>query len=220
MMSPQKSSLSSLTAASLRASLSAISLSRKRSGRDHVASGWAGVSRLNPERPSGREVVHEGVGTFAAAQRCGGAAIPDHLRRLSRLDPGTATAVPEEQQASFVWQQGPQRLVQQGVRQIDLAHEIQGRRHGELAGEALPAFGEPLRDRSPLRVGLAHRPGKPWRKIGQPAEARAARAAFAGLETDRRLAQPLELRGKKTELGAVKKWLDIGSVLEHDFTHE
>ena len=67
-------------------------------------------------------------------------------------------------------QQGAQRFAQLGVSQIDLAHEIQRRRHVELAGEALAAFGEPLGDRAPVRVRLAYRPDKIWRQIGQPAE--------------------------------------------------
>jgi hypothetical protein len=71
-----------------------------------------------------------------------------------------------------------------------------------------------------VRVRFAYRPHEIWRQIGQPAEARAARSIFDGLKADRRLAQVGHVRGKKTEFGVLKKWLDIVSILEHDFTHE
>jgi hypothetical protein len=43
-------------------------------------------------------------------------------------------------------------------------------------------------------------------------------AARLGSKLEARLAQAGDLRGKKTKFRPGKKWLDIGSVLEHDFT--
>ena len=54
--------------------------------------------------------------------------------------------------------------------------------------------------------------------LGEPSNSLKKPSAAAIVQAEVRLAQPGDLRGKKTKLAVCKKWLDIGTLLEHDFT--
>jgi hypothetical protein len=75
--------------------------------------------------------------------------------------------------------------------------------------EHLAAGGE--RRQPPLPA--ARTSGSPPKRVPPTCVAR-------GTKLNARLAQPGDLRGKKTKFRLGKKWLDIGSVLEHDFTRD